>query len=106
MSHEMFNFFVNETSGNSNGSGRVHVIELLLPLSLDVGQFDSLNEQLGQIVDEQPHARWVVDLSGVENTGSSVLGLLVNLRQKVKQGRGSLVLCRLSERLQKTMSTC
>ena len=86
--------------------GEAHIIELSLPLNLDAGQFDYLNETLGQLINTTPQKRWVVDLARVEYGGSAMLGLLVNLRQRIKQQGGSLVLCRLSDQLQKTMSTC
>src|SRR5437870_2152460 len=75
-------------------AGDVQIIELALPLNIDAGQFDFLNDRVGQLVDERANARWVLDLGRVEYTGSAMLGLLVNLRQRIKQQGGSLVLCR------------
>ena len=97
MSHELFTL---------SGNDEVQIIELTLPLNLDASQFDHLNDTLGQLVNATPDKRWVVDLGRVEYAGSAMLGLLVNLRQRIKQHGSSLVLCRLSERLQKTLSTC
>jgi anti-anti-sigma factor len=97
MSHDLFTL---------SALGEANIIELSLPLNLDAGQFDHLNETLGQLITTSPHNRWVVDLGRVEYGGSAMLGLLVNLRQRIKQHGGSLVLCRLSDQLQKTMSTC
>jgi len=97
MSHSLF---------THSSAGEVQIIELVLPHNLDAEQFDFLNERVGQLVDERANGRWVLDLARVEYTGSAMLGLLVNLRQRIKQGGGSLVLCRLSERMQQTLATC
>ena len=87
--------------------GPVQVIELWLPETLDSEEFGRLNESLlaaaaGAGAD---HAL-VLDLARLAYAGSSVLGLLVNVRQKVKEAGGRLVLCGLSERLLTTFRTC
>ncbi|HWE02844.1 MAG TPA: STAS domain-containing protein [Tepidisphaeraceae bacterium] len=82
------------------------VVELSLPISLDSGEFDRINEALLQHVTREPHARWILDLSKLSYMGSAALGLLVNVRQQVKAGDGKLVLCGMSARLQQIFRTC
>lgn len=78
--------------------GKVQVLELHLPLHLDVITFDDLNTSLNTIITSNP-GDYVLDLSNTDYVGSAVLGLLVNLRTKVRKSGGRLVLCRLSPRI-------
>ncbi len=89
----------------SVGQG-VRVIRLSLPETMDSGDFDRLNESMLSTVAEQAAEGWVLDLSNLAYVGSSVLGLLVNLRQRIKQAGGRLVLCGVSENLMQTFRTC
>ena len=84
----------------------VEVLELRLPQQLDFKEFDKLTDSLSAVLQSRPGAKWVIDLSHVEYTGSAVLGLLVNVRQQVKEGGGSLVLCHTSQRLSEIMRAC
>ena len=79
--------------------GTVTVVALTLPDMLDSSEFDRLNESLLVLVTDAAHHRWVLDLSGSHYMGSAVLGLLVNVRQRIKGGQGRLVLCGLGPRL-------
>lgn len=86
--------------------GELHTLELSLPRVLDAVEFDRLNESLAKM---NPHGlaqRWIVDLTGVEYIGSAMLGLLVNLRQRIKSAGGRLVICGMSDSLLKAMRTC
>ena len=80
-------------------SDGVHVLELVLPDSMDSLEFDSLNEHV-DIMLAKADGAWVVDLAGTNYVGSAVLGLLINIRQRLKSRGVTLVLCGLSERLQ------
>jgi anti-anti-sigma factor len=86
--------------------GTVQVIQLELPESLDSDEFDRLNDSLAAILTARPNGSWVIDLSVLAYAGSSILGLLVNLRQRIKLAGGRLVLCGLSEGLLQTFRTC
>src|SRR5687768_5123074 len=86
--------------------GLVTVIRLDLPESLDSDEFDMLNQALLTCLAERPDGAWVLDLSNLAYAGSSVLGLLVNLRQRVKQANGRLVLSGLSSSLLQIFRTC
>lgn len=86
--------------------GELHTLELILPRVLDAVEFDRLNESLAKMHEHGLSQRWIVDLAGVDYIGSAMLGLLVNLRQRIKSAGGRLVLCGMSETLLKAMRTC
>lgn len=87
--------------------GGVHVVALKLPESTDSNEFDRINEQLlPAVFAGGPHGRWVVDLTGLRYMGSSALGLMVNIRQRIVQSGGDLVLCGLSPQLLRIFRTC
>ncbi len=85
---------------------QVNILELALPSHIDHNEFDSLIETLNHEMAEKTGEAWVVDLTHVEYTGSAALGLLVNVRQQIKTGGGSLVLCGLSRRLSEILHAC
>ena len=86
--------------------GSVNVLELRLPTHLDSGEFDRLNEAILSALAQRASARWVMDLSSLTYAGSSLLGLLVNARQRVLEAGGRLALCGLSPRLMRILATC
>lgn len=86
--------------------GSVQVIELALPFTLDSSQLDQINSDLLQALEGRAGESWVLDLSGTKYLGSAMLGLLVNVRQQIKTGRGTLVLCGVSPRLQQIFHAC
>ena len=87
-------------------AGSVNVIDLTLPHTLDIDEFDRLNESILEQVRAEPEGQWVIDLSQAQYLGSAALGLLVNLRQQIKQSGGRLVLCGLSPQLIHIFKTC
>jgi stage II sporulation protein AA (anti-sigma F factor antagonist) len=86
--------------------GGVQIVALKLPESTDSNEFDRINEQLLDVFGGGPRGRWVVDLSGLHYMGSSALGLMVNIRQRILQSGGDLVLCGLSPQLLRIFRTC
>lgn len=86
--------------------GLVNVIELTLPPTLDIDEFDRLNESLLAVVRAEPGAGWVLDLSRLSYVGSALLGLMVNMRQQIKQSGGRMALCGLSPQLVHIFNTC
>lgn len=72
---------------------------MTLPPALDGKEFDSLNEDMLGTIDEIAAGRWVIDLSKVNYLGSSMLGMMVNVRQRIKQSQGDLILCGMNDRL-------
>ena len=86
--------------------GSVNVVMLLLPEMMDSQEFDRLNEELLVAVSIAPEGHWVLDLATLNYMGSSSLGLMVNIRQRIKQVGGQLVLCNISPPLMKIFRTC
>jgi anti-anti-sigma factor len=85
------------------------VIELFLPDTIDPLEFDRLNDSIQALLDQDTNGaagRWVLDLGRVTYMGSAMLGLLVNLRHRIKKAGGRLVLCGLSARLTEIFRTC
>ena len=82
------------------------VIELLLPENLDGLEFDRFSDELWGVLDSKPAHIWVLDLSGVQYMGSAVLGMMVNIRQRIKDARGQLVMCGMTPRLQAVFRMC
>ena len=87
-------------------AGTVNVVDLTLPHTLDIEEFDRLNESILELIRGEPEGQWVLDLSQLSYMGSAALGLLVNLRQQIKQSGGRLVLCGLSPQLVHIFKTC
>jgi anti-anti-sigma factor len=98
---EMPKEFVNVTAVRS-----VDVIDLWLPEQLDSEEFDRLNVALMNVLDSKVKGRWVLDLSSVNYMGSSVLGLMINIRQHIKSGGGRLALSGLTPRMAQIFRTC
>ena len=80
--------------------GKVRVLSLSVPMQVDSADFDKLHEQVLEQITAAPGSRWVIDLSAPAYMGSSVLGLLVNIRERIRQADGKLALCGLNARLQ------
>ncbi|MEO6435504.1 MAG: STAS domain-containing protein [Tepidisphaeraceae bacterium] len=86
--------------------GEIHLMELELPQQMDAAEFDKLNDAIEAAADGAIAGRWVLDLSNAQYIGSAMLGLMVNLRQRIKAGGGRLVLCGLSQHLTRALATC
>lgn len=75
-------------------------------MAFDGVEFDRLNEALLELIDGIPAARWVLAFDQVEHTGSALLGVMVNIRQRVRATEGQLILCDLSPRLLDILRAC
>jgi anti-anti-sigma factor len=84
----------------------VTVVELALPDDLDSSEIDRLNASLPEIFADQPNSRWVLDLTNVQYMASAVLGLMVNIRHRVKSMNGKLALCQMTPRLHEIFRAC
>ena len=84
----------------------VNVMQFVLPSTLDTMEIDSLIESVLKQLDSRGGETWVVDLSHVDYLGSSMLGLFVNIRERIRQGGGTLVLCGMSQQLLRIFKTC
>ena len=84
----------------------IDVIELSLPEQLDSDEFNCLNKDLMRVLDKKISGRWLLDLASVDYMGSSVLGLMINIRQHIKTGGGKLALSGLTPRMAQIFRTC
>ena len=84
----------------------VNVVTMRLPELIDPLEFDRINEMMLALLDGKAAGKWVLDLAGVNYIGSAMLGLFVNIRQRVKKAGGTLVLCNMSPRLLEIFHTC
>jgi anti-anti-sigma factor len=84
----------------------VSVIDLWLPEQLDSEEFDRLNQSLLKVLDGKINGKWLLDLSAVDYMGSSVLGMMINVRQHIKTGGGKLALSGLTPRMAQIFRTC
>lgn len=84
----------------------MNLLELLLPPTLDDADFDRLMREALAAVSADAGSAWVLDLSALDYAGSALLGMMVNIRQRVRGGGGRLVLCGVSSRLLDILRTC
>ena len=79
--------------------GAVGVVELTLPATIEAEEFDELNAGLAELLSVPVGGRWVIDLQKVAYSGSAVLGMLINVRSRVRASKGTLVFCCLDHQL-------
>lgn len=84
----------------------MQVMRFALPTTLDTMEIDGLIDSVLKQVAGKPGERWVVDLSDVEYMGSSMLGLFVNIRERIRKNGGTLVLSGMSQPLLRIFHTC
>jgi anti-anti-sigma factor len=82
------------------------ILQFSLPATLDTLEIDSLIEAVLDQLGSDGNLRWIVDLSRTEYLGSSMLGLFVNMREKIRQAGGVLVLCGMSPALTRIFKAC
>ena|SRR5208337_2033897 len=83
-----------------------NILQFVLPSTIDTMEIDGLIEAVLKQLASKGDQRWVVDLSKVEYLGSSMLGLFVNMRERIRQADGKLVLCGMSPQLMQIFKTC
>jgi anti-sigma B factor antagonist len=84
----------------------VSILSLTVPVEVDPMLIDRLIEQVIATIDQSEGGRWLLDLSAVSYLNSAGLGLLVNVREKVRQKKGKLVLSGLSPMLMGIFKSC
>jgi anti-anti-sigma factor len=87
----------------------VFVVELLFPPDTDAMAYDTVIAAITVEMDRsggKTFNAWVVDLSRINYLNSAGLGLLVNIRQKVRSNKGKLAICGLSPRLVELFKSC
>jgi len=82
------------------------ILQFNLPPMLDSIEVDNIIDSVLKQIEGGAAGRWVVDLSHTEYLGSSMLGLFVNLREKIRHSGGKLVLCGMSPALTRIFRTC
>jgi anti-anti-sigma factor len=83
-----------------------NILQFNLPPILDSMEIDGLIDSVLGALDPKRAQFWVVDLSQVEYMGSSMLGLFVNMRERIRSGGGTLILCSMSPPLLRIFRTC
>jgi anti-anti-sigma factor len=84
----------------------VQILQFSLPPMLDSMEVDGLIDSVLKQLDSATGKRWIVDLSRTEYLGSSMLGMFVNMREKIRRSGGLLVLCGMSPALTQIFRTC
>lgn len=79
------------------------LIRLVVSRFVDSAQFDPFMDRLLTEITQPATPRVILDLSGVEYIASAMLGLLVNVRQRVRSLGGKLVLASVPRRLLDTI---
>lgn len=77
----------------------VWLIELRVSDSTDGAAYNDIHAMLVERFPVPPGEAVVIDLSPTPFAGSMLLGLLINLRQKARQGGNPIMFCGLSARL-------
>jgi len=81
----------------------VNVILLSMPPGTDVSEFDSLNQRTLAALDAAAGDGWILDLSQFTYVGSAALGFMINVRQRVNQAGGLLIMCGVSDHIMSTL---
>ncbi len=79
------------------------LLEFHIPVNIEAIEFDQLNEEIALLITKSPGKKWILDLSRSEYFGSALLGMLVNIRTKVRSLKGVLILCHLTPDLQRVI---
>lgn len=84
----------------------IQILQFSLPPVLDTIEVDGLIDSVLKQLEACGNHHWVVDLSKTEYLGSSMLGLFVNMREKIRGAGGMLVLCGMSPALTRIFQAC
>lgn len=83
--------------------GNVYLLQLNIPDHFESLEFDTLNHELAEAINRIGQARWVLDMSRVHYVGSALLGLLINLRTRIRRSNGQLIICCMEEMIQRVL---
>jgi anti-sigma B factor antagonist len=84
----------------------VGIVEFRVRPDSDAMALDVLMETISIEFDNRKLTAWVLDLTQVRFLNSAGLGMLVNIRQKIRQSHGKLALCGLSNELMELFRSC
>ena len=79
--------------------GELTMVNLEEPRWLDALQIDQLGKELYRLIDDMDRRQILVDFTKVQFLASSAVGVLVNLRNKVNERKGTLVICGMQPHL-------
>ncbi|MGA3065387.1 MAG: STAS domain-containing protein [Tepidisphaeraceae bacterium] len=85
---------------------KVHVLKLSLPDGIDAMEIDTVIDGVLTGLSDKAKEKWITDLSDVTYMGSAMLGLMVNIRQRIRSAGGKLILCGMKPQLLKIFQTC
>jgi len=97
---------IDEAYGPGGGVGVEAGVRIGKEPLRSIGLSARLHESVLAEVSNQSGGNWIVDLSAMSYMGSSLLGLMVNVRQRVRQAGGKLVLCGMNPKLLQVFRTC
>jgi anti-anti-sigma factor len=80
-------------------AGDVTVVEFLETLVWEMFQVEQISNELAALVEEKGCRRIVLDLARVEMISSSTLGVLIDLKHRLDDKQGRLVIAGLREEL-------
>ncbi|MDP9175133.1 MAG: anti-sigma factor antagonist [Planctomycetota bacterium] len=83
-----------------------HFMHFTVPPTIDTMEIDSLIANVLASLEPASSEKWVMDLTQVSYMGSSMLGLMVNIRERIRRSNGKLALCGLSPQLMRVFQTC
>lgn len=86
----------------------VYVLELLIEPEIDALLMDNILDAVTAAMQNGGASGifWVLDLTQVRYLNSAGLGLLVNIRHRVRQAKGKLALCGLSPTMVQLFRSC
>jgi len=97
MAEEIFRIFQEQSAA---------ILEFRLRPDGDALALDALMDTITAEVEKLATAAWVLDLTQVAYLNSAGLGLLCNIRFKVRQAKGKLAICGLSPRMLELFRSC
>lgn len=104
--HEPVTQLVESEYFEVRGHQAAHVLHLRLPNVMDGMVIDRLIGEVLQMIHKHPKESWIIDLEKVVYMGSPLLGLMINVREQIRQAGGTLLLCGVSAQLQRTFQAC
>ncbi len=84
---------------------KAHIIELRLSTDVDIAVFNDITQSLIEQWSIPPGRHVVVDLAFCSYFGSVLLGLLINIRQRTRAGKGEMLVCGASPTLVRVFRT-
>jgi anti-sigma B factor antagonist len=91
---------------NVTQESSVNILALSIPDGLDTMEIDALIDSIMEKINPNATGKWVVDLTQVKYMGSMMLGLMVNIRERIRMNGGKVVLCGLSPQMARIFQNC